>query len=87
MYCLFEMETPTLRLPWNRTLTTNEEAKEGWSMKQLECMSNKKKEAWLKACKQVMAATDGGYFVSQSVWSVTCNCRSAHRHPTPCATA
>lgn len=69
MYCLFEMETPTLRLPWNHTLTTNEEAKEGWSMKQLERMSNKKKEAWLKACKQVMAATDGGCCDSQSVWS------------------
>lgn len=87
MYCLFEMETPTLRLPWNRTLTTNEEAKEGWSMKQLERMSIKKKEAWLKACKQVMAATAGGCFDIQSLWSVTCNRRSAHQNPTPCAIA
>jgi hypothetical protein len=53
VYCLFEMEQPTLRLPWNHTLTTNAEAKEGWSMKQLERMSKKKKKAWLEACKQV----------------------------------
>lgn len=53
VYCLFEMSHPTLRLPWNRTLTTNEEAKEGWSMKQLERMSKKKTAAWQLACKQV----------------------------------
>ena len=55
VYCLFEMEHPTLRLPWNRDLTTNEEAKEGWSMRQLERMSKKKEAAWKAACKRVSA--------------------------------
>jgi hypothetical protein len=53
VYCLFEMEHPTLRLPWNRDLTTNEEAKDGWSMRQLERMSKNKEQAWRAACKRV----------------------------------
>lgn len=53
VYCLFEMEHPTLRLPWHRDLTTNEEAKDGWSMRQLERMSKKKEAAWKAACKRV----------------------------------
>jgi hypothetical protein len=56
VYCLFEMEHPTLRLPWNRDLTTNEEAKDGWSMRQLERMSKKKEQAWRAACKRVRCA-------------------------------
>jgi hypothetical protein len=47
------MEHPTLRLPWNHELTTNSEAKDGWTMKQLEKMCKRKHKAWLAACKRV----------------------------------
>lgn len=60
MYCLAEMHSPTLRLPWNNTLTTNAEAKDGWSMAALERMCKKKRAAWAKWCHQVRRGWQGG---------------------------
>lgn len=56
VYCMLEMECPNLRLPWNRDLTTNSEAKAGWSTRQLQAMSVKKHTAWQAACDQVCSS-------------------------------
>jgi serine/threonine protein kinase len=53
VFCMLEMELPTGRLPWNDVLTTNEEARDGWTIKQLQRMRDKKAAAWRKLVAEV----------------------------------